>query len=91
MMNVKSFTTGINRVFSSNGGVMWEKLNNAQLRHYLISELEKFECQTDRKRKKAALNIGRQPESDIYVFNDSVQVRSLHINTIKIEQGISLT
>ena len=71
--SVKSFTLGINRVFSKNGGVMWEKLHDMQLRQFLINELEKNECSC---RKKAALIIGKQPESDVYVFSDSVQVRN---------------
>ena len=56
----KSFTLGINRVFSKNGGVMWEKLHDMQLHQFLM----------------AALIIGKQPESDVYVFSDSVQVRN---------------
>lgn len=65
---------GINRVFSSNGGVMWEKLNDAQLRQYLMAQLDKFDCNAYGRRKKAALNIGRQPDSNVYVFSESVQV-----------------
>ena len=56
---------------------MWEKLHDMQLRQFLINELEKNECSC---RKKAALIIGKQPESDVYVFSDSVQVRNTQIN-----------
>ena len=76
MTSVKSFTLGINRVFSKNGGVMWEKLHDMQLRQFLINELEKSECC----RKKAALIIGKQPESDVYVFSENFQVRNTYIN-----------
>lgn len=77
MTSVKSFTVGINRVLSKNGGVMWEKLHDMQLRQFLINELEKSDCSC---RKKAALVIGKQPESDVYVFSESVQVRVNYIN-----------
>ena len=73
MSTVKGFILGINRVFAANGGVMWEKLNDSQLRQFLMAELEKFHSEGMRK-KKAALNNGKQPDSNVYVFNSSVQV-----------------
>ena len=50
------------------------KINDAQLRQYLISELERFHQQPQKSEKKAALNIGRQPEGNAYVFNQTAQV-----------------
>ena len=79
MNTVKTFTNGINRVFSASGGVMWERLNDFQLRQFLMAELDKFTAKHFVK-KRAALNIGKQSGSEIYVFSESVQVR---VATIK--------
>ena len=55
---------------------MWEKINDYQLRQYLMSELERFHEQPEgaQKRMKAAITIGRQPGSNIYVFDTGVEV-----------------
>ena len=56
---------------------MWEKINDAQLRQYLISELERFNAQQDgaiKKVMKAAITIGKQPDSDTYVLAEDIQV-----------------
>lgn len=73
---MKGFTLGVNRTFAAQGGVMWEKINDAQLRQYLIMELDKFHEQPEgvRKRMKAAITIGKQPDSTTYVFDEKVQV-----------------
>ena len=40
-------------MFAARGGVMWEKINDSQLRQYLISELERFNAQQDNAIKKS--------------------------------------
>ena len=55
---------------------MWEKLNDSQLSQFLMAELEKFYSKGMRK-KKAAFNIGKKPDSNVYVFNSSVQVYNI--------------
>lgn len=76
MSTVKGFTLGVNRMFSSQGGIMWEKINDAQLRQYLMTELEKFHDRPEgiRRKVKAAITIGKQPGSNVYVFDEEVQV-----------------
>lgn len=77
MISLKSFTIGVNRMFAARGGVMWEKVNDAQLRQYLISELQKFNAQQDtamKKVMKAAITIGKRPDSDTYVLAEDIQV-----------------
>ena len=76
MISLKSFTIGVNRMFAARGGVMWEKVNDSQLRQYLISELERFNAQQGAAKKvmKAAITIGKQPDSDMYVLAEDIQV-----------------
>ena len=77
MITLKSFTIGVNRMFAARGGVMWEKINDSQLRQYLINELERFNAQQDgaiKKVMKAAITIGKQPDSDTYVLAEDIQV-----------------
>ena len=47
-----------------------------------MAELEKFHSKGMRK-KKAAFNIGKQPDSNVYVFNSSLQVYNINNNNNK--------
>ena len=74
-------------------------LNDSQLRQFLMAELEKFHSKGMRK-KKAAFNIGKQPDSNITliiiiinVFISPVQIHNKHyrewsIQIMKIAQII---
>lgn len=55
---------------------MWEKINDYQLRQYLMTELERFQQQPEgtRKRLKAAITTGKQPGTNTYVFGTGVEV-----------------
>ena len=55
--------------FSAKGGVLWESVTDKQLCQYLMSVTEIF-YSTSGCIKKAALIIGRQPGSEIYVLGD---------------------
>ena len=76
IITLKSFTIGVNQMFAAQGGVMWEKINDSQLRQYLM-ELERHNAQQDaaiKKVMKAAITIGKQPDSDTYVLAEDIQV-----------------
>ena len=55
------------------------KLSDSQLRQFLMAELEKFHSKGMRK-KKAACNTGKQRDSNVYVFNSSLQVYDINNN-----------
>ena len=66
-------------MFAARGRVMWEKINDSQLRQYLMDELENFNSQQVvgiKKVMKAAITIGKQPDSNIhvYVLAEDIQV-----------------
>jgi len=42
MRSAKGFLLGINRTFSSKGGIMWQSLSDSQLRELIMKELESF-------------------------------------------------
>ena len=48
----------INHMFSASGAIMWERLNDFQLRQFLMAELDKFTAERFTK-ERAALNIGK--------------------------------
>lgn len=64
---------------------MWESVSDSQLRQFLMKELEDFNSrpETSEKKKKAALIVGKQPDSDVYVLSESVQV--IHYVSILIQ------
>jgi hypothetical protein len=76
MTSAKSVANAINRTFSSKGGILWESVTDSQIRQYLMKELATFygRPEANQKKKKAALNLGKQPLSEVYVFNESIQV-----------------
>ena len=45
-------------MFSVSGAIMWERLNDFQLRQFLMAELDKFTAERFTK-ERAALNIGK--------------------------------
>ena len=56
---------------------MWKKIHDSQLRQYLMDELEKFNSQQGvgiKKVMKAAITIGKQPDSNTYVLAEDIQV-----------------
>ena len=69
MCCAKAFQNEIIRTFSAKGGVLWEFVTDKQLCQYLMSVTEIF-YSTSGCIKKAALIIGRQPGSEIYVLGD---------------------
>jgi hypothetical protein len=74
----KAFKKAIVRTFSAKGGVLWESMSDKQLCQYLMSLTETF-YSTNGCVKKAALILGKQPDSDVYVFGDKMQVRNINI------------
>ena len=56
---------------------MWKKIHDSQLRQYLMDELEKFNSKQGvgiKKVMKAAITIGKQPDSNTYVLAEDIQV-----------------
>lgn len=56
---------------------MWEKINDSQLCWYLMDELENFNSQQGigiKKVMRAAITIGKQPNINIYVLAEDIQV-----------------
>lgn len=63
---------------------MWESVSDSQLRQFLMKELEDFNSRPETsEKKKAALIVGKQPDSDVYVLSESVQV--IHYVSILIQ------
>ena len=77
MCCAKAFQNEIIRTFSAKGGVLWEFVTDKQLCQYLMSVTERF-YNTTGCIKKAALIIGRQPGSEIYVLGDKLQTPRAH-------------
>ena len=83
MTVAKQFRSAINRTFSCKGGVLWQGVQDKQLCTFLIKATKEFWANGNdqRKTKKAALIIGRQPnqtpslQGNTYVFNENVQVK----------------
>ena len=76
----KPFKRAINRTFSCKVGVLWQGEQDKQLCIFLMKATEEF-CDNgngQRKMKKAALMIGRQPNQtpsvheNIFIFNENV-------------------
>ena len=61
MEMAKSFKAAINRTFSDEGGVFWEKVNDQQLRCLLMDLMREFAANDSRKQVIGSLVIGRQP------------------------------
>jgi hypothetical protein len=61
MEMAKSFKTAINRTFSDKGGVFWEKVNDQQLRSFLMGMMREFASNDSSKQVIGSLVIGRQP------------------------------
>ena len=74
MCCAKAFQNEIIHTFSAKGGVLWEFVTDKQLCQYLMSVTERF-YNTTGCIKKAALIIGRQPGSEIYVLGDKLQLQ----------------
>lgn len=55
---------------------MWESVSDSQLRSFVMKELEEFNERPDTlgKKKRAAMIVGRQRDSEVYVLNENVQV-----------------
>ena len=79
MSSAKCFINGINRTFSNKGGILWEYVTDAQIRKFIIKEMDEFHARPEGngKKKKFALIIGKQPGSVVYVFSENVQVNIL--------------
>ncbi len=56
-----SFKAAINRTFSDEGAVFWEKVNNQQLRCFLMGMMREFQANNSNKHVIGSLLIGRQP------------------------------
>lgn len=80
----KALRSAINRVFSAKGGVFWRGIRDSQLNEFWLKELEEWLAKPPhlQNRKKAAINIGRQPDG-IYVLNRNVQVKTILIQSYK--------
>ena len=76
MDNKKVVRNAINRTFSAKGGVFWNDIEDGQLSEYWIKILDEYlkwplNLQN---RKQAALYLGRQGDSNVYVISESIQV-----------------
>ena len=76
MDNKKAVHNAINRTFSAKGGVFWNDIEDGQLSEYWIKILDEYlkwplNLQN---RKQAALYLGRQGDSNVYVISESIQV-----------------
>ena len=56
-----SFKAAINRTFSDKGGVFWEKVNDQQLRCFIMAMMREFQANDSNKHAIGSLLIGRQP------------------------------
>ena len=56
-----SFKAAINRTFSDEGGVFWEKVNDQQLGCLLMATMREFQANNSIKHVIGSLLIGRQP------------------------------
>ena len=56
-----SFKAAINRTFSNEGGVMWEKVNDQQLRCFLMATMRELQANNSIKHVIGSLLIGQQP------------------------------
>ena len=76
MDNKKAVRNAINRTFSAKGGVFWNDIKDGQLSEYWMKILDEYlKRPLDlQNRKQAALHLGRQGESNVYVINESIQV-----------------
>ena len=61
MEMAKSFKAAISKTFSDEGGVFWEKVNDQQLRCFLMDMMREFTSNDSRKQVIGSLVIGRQP------------------------------
>lgn len=73
IQSVKSFVSAINRTFSACGGVLYQNINDDQLRAFILKQLNLFQ-EGGMKKMKAAVTIGLQDDEMTYVFNKDVQV-----------------
>lgn len=82
MDSARKFKNALNHALADCGGVFWEDVKDVQLQTLLKTMTRKFFL-NDGKVQKAVTIVGRQteitgdnydPEEDIYVFNESVQV-----------------
>ena len=80
MTYAKMFKSAINRIFASDGGVLWESASDSQLCQFLMSATEEFFSRPpeEQKRLKAAITLGRQPKDNVYVLGD-VQVNCYYL------------
>jgi hypothetical protein len=56
-----AFKAAINRTFSDKGGVFWEKINDQQLRCFLMGMMREFQANDSNRQMMGSLLIGRQP------------------------------
>ena len=76
MDNKKAVRNAINRTFSAKGGVFWNDIKDGQLSEYWMKILDEYLKRplNLQNRKQAALHLGRQGDSNVYVINESIQV-----------------
>ena len=56
-----SFKAAINRSFNDKGGVFWEKVNDQQLRCFIMGMMREFQANDSNRKVIGSLLIGRQP------------------------------
>jgi hypothetical protein len=56
-----AFKAAINRTFSDKGGVFWEKVNDQQLRCFIMGMMREFQANDSNRQMIGSLLIGRQP------------------------------
>ena len=91
MDSSKKFKNALNNALADCGGLFWEDVTDSQLQALLRHMTKKFFL-NDGKEQKAVTVVGRQtvaenlieqhqPQDDVYVFNEFVQV-CMHLNTL---------
>ena len=86
MDSAKKFKNALNNALADCGGIFWEDVTDSQLQALLRQMTQKYFL-NDGKQQKAVTVVGRQmvsenllgqhqPENDVYVFNEFVQVRT---------------
>ena len=81
--SAKKFKSTLNQALADCGGVFWEDIKDSQLES-LLKDMTREYFINGGKAKKAVTVVGRQgilkprskrqPENDVYVFNESLQV-----------------
>lgn len=100
MDSAKKFKNALNNALADCAGVFWEDVKDVQLQGLLKTMTRQYFLD-DGKVQKAVTIVGRQhvdmppknhlPENDIYVFNESIQVRLFMSTRPKATKYVSLS